>query len=501
MKQSETTAVYKKLPALVLAIVLLAVAGHSTRALSAEPGAGSDTWMSVLLDGRKIGHAHFSSSRAHDKVTTRQKLHLTMHRDGNPMVIETVQVDTESDTGKPLQFRSVTRLSDAESTVVGKRRDDGRFDITRSVGGKNNTSIIKRPPGALLSEGQRLAALQAGTRPGTRYDFPAWDVNSGKVLTTHNTVIGKQQIDLPGGNRRLVRIDQTTELPVGSIDTSLWLDEHYHALKIRTSMLGMKLELLACDKHCAMAPDQDLDLLDKSMVQLPQSLTRQARSRPITYVIKATGDKPLHFARTGEQQSALAADGTWRVTVSNAHPGGEGPPEPADTQANDWLQSDNRRLRQLAQKESRGTDDDAQRMLALQGFVGRYITRKNLGVGYASALEVMHNREGDCTEHAVLLAALGRAIDIPTRVVTGLVYADHYAGRDHVLVPHAWVQSWVDGRWRSFDAALGGFDTGHIALETGDGDPWHFFSAINTLGRIRVQGVSSKAAAGKVPAG
>ncbi len=500
MKQSETTAVYKKLPALVLAIVLLAVAGHSSSALSAESGAGSDTWMSVLLDGRKIGHAHFSSSRAHDTVTSRQTMHLTMNRDGTAVVIETVQVDTETDTGTPLQFRSITRLSGAESTVAGKRRDDGRFAITRSVAGKSSTSIMQRPPGALLSEGQRLAAMKAGTKPGTRYDFAAWDVNSGKVLTTHNTVIGTQQVDLPGGSRSLVRVDQITELPVGSIDTSVWLDQRYHARKIRTSMLGMRLELLACSKRCAMAPDQSLDLLDKSMVQVPRQLTRQARRGPVTYAIKAVGDKPLHFAQTSEQQSEQQADGTWRVTVSSARPGDQSPPEPADTQANDWLQSDNRRLRQLAHKESRGADDDAQRMLALQQFVSRYINRKNLGVGYASALEVMHNREGDCTEHAVLLAALGRALDIPTRVVTGLVYTDHYAGRDHVLVPHAWVQSWVDGHWQSFDAALGGFDSGHIALETGDGDPWHFFSAINTLGRIRVQGVTTKAAADKVPA-
>ena len=44
-------------------------------------------------------------------------------------------------------------------------------------------------------------------------------------------------------------------------------------------------------------------------------------------------------------------------------------------------------------------------------------------------------------------------------------------GTPRVFVPHAWVQSWVDGRWESYDAALRRFDTAHIALATGDGDP------------------------------
>jgi transglutaminase/protease-like cytokinesis protein 3 len=103
---------------------------------------------------------------------------------------------------------------------------------------------------------------------------------------------------------------------------------------------------------------------------------------------------------------------------------------------------------------------------------------------------VVHTREGDCTEYAVLLAALARAEQIPTRVVTGMVYADRYAGSSRVFVPHAWVQSWINGRWQSFDAALRHFDSTHIALDMGDGDPWHFFNATNLFGQIHIQEIT-----------
>ena len=491
LNRPKPLSVYKKLQR-VLLVLVLALPG--TAALHAQTTPAQDTWMTVLLDGRKVGHAHFTRAVDDAGVTTQQNLHLELKRDGHSMVVETRETDVESRTGQPLQFHAVTRLSGIESAVSGKRRRDGRFDITRTVGGKDTTSVIERPAEALLAEGQRLAALRAGTAAGTKYTLVAWDVNSGKALVTHNHVLGKRSVTLPGGRETLLRVEQTSKLPIGSIDTSVWLDSDWRPRNIRTSMLGMKLELLACDRACAMAPSQGVDILDKSMAPLPRALGKTERKQALTYRIATRGDKPLHFATTDEQHVRKSAAGHWQVEVRMQAETREGKPVAADTAANEWLQSDNRRLRQMASKAVRGARSDSERMQMLQELVSRFINKKNLSVGYASALEVMRNREGDCTEHAVLLAALARALDIPARVVTGLAYTDHYAGRDHVLVPHAWVQAWVGGHWRSFDAALNGFDTGHIALETGDGDPWHFFAAVNTLGNLKVTAVTSTAA-------
>ena len=45
--------------------------------------------------------------------------------------------------------------------------------------------------------------------------------------------------------------------------------------------------------------------------------------------------------------------------------------------------------------------------------------------------------------------------------------------------------------WQSFDSALPGFDAGHIALSTGDGDPWRFFAGMDTLGRMRIDRIEA----------
>jgi len=88
----------------------------------------------------------------------------------------------------------------------------------------------------------------------------------------------------------------------------------------------------------------------------------------------------------------------------------------------------------------------------IEKFVCEYISDKNLSVGYASAAEVAQSREGDCTEHAVLVAALCRAVGIPARVTVGLVYVDSFGGQENIFGPHAWAEVNINSKWYGLDA-------------------------------------------------
>ena len=76
-----------------------------------------------------------------------------------------------------------------------------------------------------------------------------------------------------------------------------------------------------------------------------------------------------------------------------------------------------------------------------------------------SALEAITRRAGDCTEAAVVLAALGRSAGIPTRVVNGLVYSRmRYHGVRTAFMPHSWTARLrrraigAASTWRSADS-------------------------------------------------
>ncbi len=456
-----------------------------------------DVWMSVLLDGRKIGHMHTTRVIRDGSVITTQKMEVELDRVGVKVGLSTGETDAESAKGEPLAFTSRTAISGIASTVQGTRRSDGRFDVVSEVGGAKSTRVIDWPHGALLAEGQRLAELSAGLSPGTRFSQLAFQVDSLDAVAVDSTVGPRERLDLPdGGNAMLSRVDQIIHLPGASTRSQSWVDAEGDVRKTTFALMGFDLTMLACSRTCATAPNQGTDILVHALAQSPAPISRQElRDGLILSVSARSSGDPLQFAQTGEQRvRTTAASGIeLRIAPIGAAPANdsEAPPTPADSQPNDWLQSNAPEIRKLAREGAGDAKTPAAQMLALQEFVRHFIRNKDLSVGYASALEVAKHPEGDCTEHAVLLAALGRALDIPTRVVDGLAYTDRYAGRKHVFVPHAWAQAWVDGHWQSFDAALPGFDAGHIALSAGDGDPWRFFSGMDTLGRMRIDRIEA----------
>jgi hypothetical protein len=49
-----------------------------------------------------------------------------------------------------------------------------------------------------------------------------------------------------------------------------------------------------------------------------------------------------------------------------------------------------------------------------------------------------------------------------------------------------WVQAWDGQRWKSYDAALGRFDAGHIAISVGDGTPDGFRGEMQAISRLYI---------------
>ncbi|MEP6939698.1 MAG: transglutaminase-like domain-containing protein [Rudaea sp.] len=470
--------------------LLLAVASGVVSAAPAD-----DVWMSVLLDGRKIGSMHTTRKLvAATRVVTTQEMHIEIERSGLKVGLSTAETDEETPQGKPLRFESRTRISGIESVQSGTIREDGKADIVTSVGGARQTRTIDWPRDALLAEGLRLAELKAGLAPGTRYQTRAFQAENLEAVEVDTTIGKREPVDLPGGQRLLSRVEQTIALGGAPTRTVSWIEPDQTVRKLVVPMMGYELTMLACSAECANGPNQGADILVHALVPAPRAITAAERGAGIRLVLSPTdGGAPLQFASTDEQTVTSAHNET-RLSIAPLSEGARGTtggPTPADSAPNDWLQSDAKEVVALARRGAGEARSPEAQMQSLENFVRGFIRTKDLSVGYASALEVAKNPEGDCTEHAVLLAALGRALGIPTRVVDGLVYVDQYAGSAHVFVPHAWAQAYVSGRWRSYDAALHGFDAGHIALSTGDGDPWRFYAGFNTLGRLRVDAVEA----------
>lgn len=464
-----------------LALLLAPLLAH------AEPPA--DQWFTVLLDGRKIGAFETTRIVKNGRVTTSQTLDLSLERAGTTIALTSRETTEETADGKPLAFSSVSKLAGGETLIDGKV-EGGTIAVKTSTGGASQQRSIPWPAGALMPEGLRLAGLRRGLSPGTEYSAIAFQPSSLDAAEIRTRVGSPEPVDLPDGEKTLTLVEQTILLGGAPVKSKLWVDADQIVQKLTMPVVGVELVLLACDKACANAPNQGTDIFDRTLMLSPRPLSRQELLRGMRYTLAPSDHgEPLKLPDTGEQRVRAEGDALI-VEITPAPRAGaadEMQPLPADFAPNDWLQSAAPEVKALAQRAVGDEKNPYSQMKTLETFVRGYIKNKSLGVGYASALEVVKKPEGDCTEHAVLLAALGRALGIATRVVDGLAYAPDFAGKDRVFVPHAWVQAWVGGHWQSFDAALPGFDAGHIALSIGDGDPWRFYAGLDMLGRLTLR--------------
>jgi hypothetical protein len=145
---------------------------------------------------------------------------------------------------------------------------------------------------------------------------------------------------------------------------------------------------------------------------------------------------------------AVVEDGALVVALPRA-PTLAGEPEERHRKASfvvDWDDPAVAELHQLLRTREHGEPP----VEALRGFVAKHIRSKGYDRGWDVASAVARSRAGDCTEHAVLLVALGRSFGFPARVVQGVLLVPQ--GTRVAANGHAWAEIFADGAWSVVDA-------------------------------------------------
>lgn len=450
-------------------------------------------WLRVLLGGRRVGVMETTRRDDGVLVETTESMRIVLERDGNAMRLETTTTSIEAIDGTPLAFRSESRLSGQRQLVEGRVEDGDRATVVTISPAGREVRSLEWQPGAVLVDGAERIARRHPLEPGTTWRHVSFDPGGLLFVPVESTVVGRETIDIAGERRELVRVRQRATLPGSTLEVDGWHADDHALVRALAPMFGLELELVACASDCSAEPIQSLDLFDHTLVASPRALSRGERRAPLSYRI-AVPDGAGRPARSAGQRVEAIPGGFHVIVDPRDWRGGGTSPIAADTAANRWLEADDAAIREAALAAVGDAVSPAERMRRLTAHVRGHVTSKSLDVGYASARETLDARAGDCTEHAVLLAALARSLGIPARVVSGLAYAPRWAGRDHVFVPHAWVEAWTGSRWEGFDAALPeGFGSGHLALAVGDGEPSGFYAAIGLLGTLRVSTIESPA--------
>lgn len=424
-----------------------------------------DEWAEVYMGGGKIGFVHSTTSREGDLIRTKIVTTMRMGRVESPVEISTVMATEETLAGVAISFRSGMNMSAMKTSIRG-RVEGNRITIVSSQYGMEQTQTFDFEKDWLLTWGQYRQSLLRGAEPGTIYALNVYSPElrlDGPVKAV--TTVGEwSSFEHKGKRTKGQKVRLSVEAPAGVIETDVWLDENLNPLKMTVPMPGLgNIVMITTDQATAMADFAAPELFLKTTIKASRPI-KPRETRRVTYRIRSTSPNAglADLPSAGMQRLVANKDGVVDLVVSrqqHKHPAKHAKVL-SRAQLAEYLGSNlaintsDPELIALA-KRAAGQEKEPYALAdRLRRFVTDYITDKNLNIGFATASEVCRRREGDCSEHGVLLAALGRLNGLPSRVAVGLAYVPSFAGKKDIFGYHMWTQFYIDGRWIDVDAAL-----------------------------------------------
>jgi hypothetical protein len=267
------------------------------------------------------------------------------------------------------------------------------------------------------------------------------------------------------------------------------MNDNHEILTEERTIPGLgDLVLTSSNKTECSKPLDGVELFASTLIRPNRSLTNQSVLGQASYTLSCPSlstDLPIWKDDVYTQEVTKSKPGTADVTVwlgsfapesaSYELPMTSPPPELEQyLKPSRYLESDSPEIKSLAYQAAGTIKNPVIVARRIETFVRAYITKKDYRLGFLSARTTAYTCEGDCKEHSVLCAAMGRALGLPTRCVVGLCYVppneELYASvpgdvSHGIFGFHMWAEAYIAPNiWMPMDAATYGYDVGHIAL-------------------------------------
>jgi transglutaminase-like putative cysteine protease len=491
-------------------------AAEKADAALAADRVNSDRWYVLLLQGQRAGHMHSREALVNGQIVSTSDVVLKIKRERLTLSVGVQTEFVETPEGKPVRLSSRQKLGAMESKREITFNGDGTVTSvsTQATPGGPVTSTDTRPApaGDWLAPAAAARKVKAELAAGaTSMSLRVLDPSLGEQpVGVTRTVIERTTGEALGRVVPAVKWRTTVDALAGTEVIEL-VDDEGETIRSEVNLGGLSLVQVAADKDLALSELDAPELLASTLITPDRAIAGPRELKRAVYRITTKG-KELANLPSVTGQTFERVDAQTAIVKVDARGGGAeavGPDKLAEltkalTSVGPMVNHQDPKIVELAKGIDVAGLSTAEAAEKLRRFVHGYISAKDLSVGFASAAEVARTRAGDCTEHAVLLAALLRAKGVPSRVASGLVYADQFAGMSGVFGYHMWTQALVDGggpgdsgagpRWINVDATLpGGFayDATHIIISTsglGEGESQNFLvTTAPLIGGLKIE--------------
>lgn len=453
-----------------------------------------DYWFVATVDGQRIGYVQWGAKKA--KKGERELLvgvkyqNFTVARFGQVVSQWGEESTVETPDGEILVTGMRQGIGKDQALVLSGVVDGKTLKITGD-GVAKGASDTPWPGGVVGCVREPALFKEKRLKAGESFEYPAYVGVVNRVVKMTVTFEAEEQLGLwPKEPARKVLRYTTKMEPVGNFKlppATTWVDaESFEPLKMEFDFPGFggKVAFLRTTRDAAtVAVARPIELFNAQSIRLDREIPGIHRGQSVVYKVSAPkDDEPGSLFATDARQQVKNLDAkakTFELHVEASHgpvKGAAALPAPGKefTLSNYFINWDNDGVKghaATAVKALPATATDWEKAVAVERWVNRNMKAFEFSQALATADNVAKTLSGDCTEYAMLAAAMCRAVGVPSRTVLGLVYAPAKDGKPY-LAFHMWYEVFADGQWLPLDAtlALGGVGPGHLKIAD---HSWH----------------------------
>lgn len=493
-------------PFAILAILISAQI-FSTQAnvlAQTKPSESDDSWQVIYVGDQRIGYSR-TTTRTDKKdgktvVISENETHMTIKRFGQELKMQINMRTEENKDGDMLRFVFEMKNPPAGTVqTIGTVQQDELILETVIAGKRKKTKMpwdrdVKAP--AFQDRLLRNPPL----KPGDKRKFKTFVPQFNKVTDVSIVAEDMRRVKLLDGTIREALKTKISQSILPTMIERAYIDENGETLKTEMPFLGSTMVTYSVSKEVALEAiaGNELDIAVNTLVRLEKPIRNAHEARKIVYQITVPELNPIDYLSKGETQSAKRVDDeTVELTVTRLKPEPNARPVRGEAEylaATQFLQIRDQKVVEHANRATAGETNPTRIALNMEKYVSKNLKAKNFSTALASAAEVARDLQGDCTEHAVLLAAMLRAKKIPSRVAVGMVYITTRAA----FGGHMWTEAFLGGKWLPLDPTMGrgGIGPAHIKLaessfaDDGPAPVTTLLPLLDVLGKMKIEVIS-----------
>ncbi|MBN9121278.1 MAG: transglutaminase domain-containing protein [Planctomycetes bacterium] len=453
-----------------------------------------DFWFVAAVEGQRIGYVQWGAKRAkkgeRELVVGVKYQNFTVSRFGQVVSQWGEESTVETPDGQILVTGMRQGIGKDQALVLSGVVEGKILKIT-GEGAAKGASDTPFPEGVVGCVREPALFKEKRLKAGESFEYPAYIGVVNRVVKMTVTLEGEESAALwpKEPARKLLRYVTKME-PVGNFKlppATTWVDaESFEPLKMEFDFPGFggRVSFLRTTKEAAtVLVARPIELFNAQSIRLDREIPGIHAGRGVVYKVTAAKDDDpgtLFPSDARQQVKNLDANAkTFELHAQASHGPTKGAvplpaPGPEFTASNYFINWDNDGVKAHAAAAVRALpafSTDWEKAAAVERWVHRNMKAFEFSQAMATADNVAKTLSGDCTEYAMLSAAMCRALGIPSRTVLGLVYAPAKDGKPY-LAYHMWFEVYADKQWLPLDATLGlgGVGPGHLKIAD---HSWH----------------------------